>query len=84
MEAQTKESPRLAAIRSKVENLIEKNTSEVGSGKSLHTIEGEILSSLLAIGRELVEERIAAEEASLEARGYELEGKKNQPTSRSL
>lgn len=69
-------SPRLESIRAKLESLIEKNQSEVGIGKSLSTIEGDILSGLLDIGRLLVEERIGEEEQTLESKGYEVEGKK--------
>ncbi|TAK37006.1 MAG: hypothetical protein EPO28_12750 [Saprospiraceae bacterium] len=77
-------SPRLESIRAKLESLIEKNQSEVGSGKSLSTIEGDILSGLLDIGRLLVEDRVVQEEQTLESKGYEVEGEKNQAEARPL
>jgi hypothetical protein len=84
METNKIDSPRLKSIRAKLESLIEKNQSEVGSGKSLGTIEGEILGSLLDIGRLLVEDRVVQEEQTLESKGYQVEGEKNQAEARPL
>lgn len=84
MQTDKMENPRLAAIRVKLESLIEKNQLEVGSGKSLATIEGDILSSLLDIGRLMVEDRVVEEEKKLESRGYEVSGEKNQAEARPV
>lgn len=69
---------RLKRIRSKVENLIEKNREEVGMGKKIAEIEEEFLESLLEVGQLLLEDRIVEEESKLEEKGYEVKGKKNQ------
>jgi hypothetical protein len=67
---------RLARIRSKVENLIEKNTKETGTGKRIDEIEGELLSGILEVGKLLLEDRIEEEGSALEEKGYEITGKK--------
>ena len=51
-------SSKLEEIRNKLELIIQKNEEEVGSGKSVGEIEGELLSSLLEMGKLLLCERI--------------------------
>ena len=46
--------------------IIQKNEEEVGSGKSVGEIEGELLSSLLEMGKLLLCERIESEAENLE------------------
>ncbi len=74
---QTREE-RLKQLRSKVEKIIGNNREDVGSGKKIAEIEGELLGSLLDVGQLLLEDRIIEEELKLEEKDYELKGKKNQ------
>lgn len=67
---------RLTRIRTKVENLIEKNTEETGTGKRIDEIEGELLSGILEVGKLLLEDRIEEEESALEEKGYNIAVKK--------
>lgn len=76
MKEKLSKEERLALIRSKVENLIEKNEKEAGTGKRIDEIEGELLGGILEIGKLLFEGRIEEEESALEEKGYEITGKK--------
>lgn len=67
------ESDRLLKIKTRIDNLLSSNRSEVGSGKTISEIEQSILKELLQIGKLLLEERIEAEESNLEEQGYEIQ-----------
>jgi len=69
---------RLESIRSKVEQVIEKNRREVGTGKEISEIEEDLFSSILEIGKLLLKDRIIEEENQLENTNYSIAGKKNQ------
>lgn len=72
-----KSQQRLDAIRSKVEQVIENNRKEVGTGKEISEIEGDLFSSILEIGKLLLQDRIIEEEEKLENTDYGIKGKKN-------
>jgi len=67
---------RLKEIKGRVSALIEKNRTEVGSGKTIGEIEVNLLEELLNIGKLLVEDRLIEEEKKLEKSGYEIAEKK--------
>ena len=67
---------RLTVIRSKVEQIIEENRKGVGSGQDISEIEENLLTSILDIGKLLLEDRIMEEEKNLENTGYDIVGKK--------
>lgn len=76
--SKTNSDSRLEKIRFQIDELMNKNRKEVGSGKSINEIEDDLLSGILEIGKLLLEDRIISEEKELEKTGYRIKGKKNQ------
>jgi CRISPR/Cas system-associated protein endoribonuclease Cas2 len=74
----------LESIQAQFEKLVEKTEAERGQVKSIESIEGDILSALLEMGKLLLKERITNEEQHLESVGYDVVGEKNQEASRAV
>lgn len=74
----------LESIQAQFEKLVEKTEAERGQVKSIESIEGDILSALLEMGKLLLKERLTNEEQHLESVGYDVEGEKNQEASRAV
>jgi len=67
---------RLDDIRSRLEDLIISNRSDVGSGQEVGDIEKSLFSGILEVGKLLLEDRIIEENDYLEQSAYDIKAKK--------